>query len=215
MIISFRVPKTQGSEFGTTFVVLPNPCWLLSRELLYTALTRQQKRVVVLHQGDVHELKRYSGEAYSDIAQRMTNIFENPSPVEVEVRGTKRFLEEGLIHRTKRGDLVRSKSEVIIANELMAQGVDQYEYEKALALNSGKIVYPDFTVEDDDTGEVFYWEHLGMLHNPEYERRWNKKLKQYEDSGISTDAGNLIITRDDTVGGIDAKAIADLIEETF
>ena len=31
--------KTQGSEFGATFVVLTNPYWLLSRELLYTALT--------------------------------------------------------------------------------------------------------------------------------------------------------------------------------
>ena len=27
------VHKTQGSEFGVTFVVLTNPCWLLSREL--------------------------------------------------------------------------------------------------------------------------------------------------------------------------------------
>ena len=37
------VHKTQGSEFGVTFVVLTNPCWLLSRELLYTALTRHQE----------------------------------------------------------------------------------------------------------------------------------------------------------------------------
>ena len=34
------VHKTQGSEFDRTFIVLTNPCWLLSRELLYTALTR-------------------------------------------------------------------------------------------------------------------------------------------------------------------------------
>ena len=38
------VHKTQGSEFGITLVVLTNPCWLLSRELLYTALTRHQNR---------------------------------------------------------------------------------------------------------------------------------------------------------------------------
>ena len=30
--------KSQGSEFGTVVLVLPNPCHLLSRELLYTAL---------------------------------------------------------------------------------------------------------------------------------------------------------------------------------
>jgi ATP-dependent exoDNAse (exonuclease V) alpha subunit len=36
---ALTVHKAQGSEFGTVFLVLPNPCRLLSRELLYTALT--------------------------------------------------------------------------------------------------------------------------------------------------------------------------------
>ncbi|HVY61363.1 MAG TPA: AAA family ATPase, partial [Planctomycetota bacterium] len=49
------VHKTQGSEFGTTFVVLTHPCWLLTRELLYTALTRHQDRLVILHQGPLDE----------------------------------------------------------------------------------------------------------------------------------------------------------------
>ena len=34
---ALTVHKSQGSEFGITFVVLPDPCWPLSRELLYTA----------------------------------------------------------------------------------------------------------------------------------------------------------------------------------
>ena len=40
-----HLPSTRRREAssGLTFVVLPNPCWLLSRELLYTALTRQQR----------------------------------------------------------------------------------------------------------------------------------------------------------------------------
>ena len=165
---SLTVHKTQGSEFGTTFVVLPDPCWLLSRELLYTALTRQQKRIVILHQGELRDLRRFSQEQYSDIAQRLTNLFEAPSPVPFEVDGSKRFLEDGLIHRTKRGDLVRSKSEVIIANEMLAQGIDRYEYESSVKLSNGETRYPDFTIVDDDTGETFYWEHLGLLHNPDY-----------------------------------------------
>ena len=40
---ALTVHKAQGSEFNTVFVVLPNPCRILSRELLYTALTRQKK----------------------------------------------------------------------------------------------------------------------------------------------------------------------------
>jgi energy-coupling factor transporter ATP-binding protein EcfA2 len=66
------VHKTQGSEFGITFVVLTNPCWLLSRELLYTALTRHQKRLVILHQGPIAEYRRYSGDDHSQIATRLT-----------------------------------------------------------------------------------------------------------------------------------------------
>ena len=218
---ALTVHKSQGSEFGITFVVLPDPCWPLSRELLYTALTRQQDRIVVLHQGDLRNLRRYASDKHSDIAHRLTNLFSPPNPVAFEVDGAERFLEEGLIHRTKRGDLVRSKSEVIIANELLAQGVDRYEYEAPLPLPDGKTRYPDFTVVDDDTGARYYWEHLGLLHNPDYEARWNRKLEAYREACIlphdegGGKVGTLIVTRDDERGGIDAKAIADLIGEVL
>lgn len=218
---ALTVHKTQGSEFGTTFVVLPDPCWLLSRELLYTALTRQQERVIILHQGDVRMLRRYASEEHSDIARRLTNLFAVPNPVAFEVDGNERFLEDGLIHRTKRGDLVRSKSEVIIANELLAQGVDRYEYEAPLVLSNGETRYPDFMIINDDSGERFYWEHLGLLHNPDYAARWERKLAAYraacilpyEDGGGKT--GTLIITRDDEAGGINAQAIATLITDVL
>lgn len=49
---ALTVHKTQGSEFGKTFVVIPNPCRNLTREMLYTALTRQRDKIVILHQGD-------------------------------------------------------------------------------------------------------------------------------------------------------------------
>ena len=218
---ALTVHKSQGSEFGITFVVLPDPCWLLSRELLYTALTRQQERIIVLHQGDLRNLRRYASDKHSDIACRLTNLFTPPNPIAFDVDGAKRFLEEGLIHRTKRGDLVRSKSEVIIANELLAQSVDRYEYEAPLVLPDGRTLYPDFTVMDDDTGERYYWEHLGLLHNPDYAIRWTRKLDAYRKAEIlphdegGGEAGVLIVTRDDQHGGIDALAIAELIRDVF
>ena len=218
---ALTVHKSQGSEFGITFVVLPDPCWPLSRELLYTALTRQQERVVVLHQGDARKLRQYANDKHSDIARRLTNLFSPPHPVAVEVDGAERFLEEGLIHRTKRGDLVRSKSEVIIANELLAQGIDRYEYEAPLPLTDGKTRYPDFTIVDDDTGARYYWEHLGLLHNPDYAARWKRKLDAYREASIlpheegGGKAGTLIVTRDDERGGIDTQAIADRIREVL
>ncbi|MFY0538906.1 ATP-binding domain-containing protein [Nannocystis pusilla] len=74
------VHKTQGSEFARTFVVIPNPCRPLSRELLYTALTRHQQRVVLFHQGPVSALRHFSSEHTSEVAQRLTNLFAEATP---------------------------------------------------------------------------------------------------------------------------------------
>ena len=123
------IHKSQGSEFGQTFVVLPNPCRVLSRELLYTALTRQRDHVTVLMQGDLADLRTYASAAYSETAARLTNLFNAPTPVEVDGR----FLEAGLIHRTRKGIAVRSKSEVIIADLLFSKHID-FQYEQPLAM---------------------------------------------------------------------------------
>ena len=111
---ALTVHKAQGSEFGTVLLVLPNPCRLLSRELLYTALTRQTERVVILHQGARAELQKFSSDDRSETARRLTNLFEVPQPVEIDGD----FYEEKLIHRTSRREMVRSKSEVIVADGL-------------------------------------------------------------------------------------------------
>jgi len=214
------VHKTQGSEFGTTFVVLTNPCWLLSRELLYTALTRHKNRLVILHQGPLSDYRRFSGDEHSEIARRMTNLFVDPYPRTAVVGNQQRFLEDGLIHRTERGDLVRSKSELIIADKLFARGIE-YAYEQPLVLPSGRIRYPDFTIADSARGVTYYWEHLGLLDDPGYRVRWNKKREEYLSAGIlpwkdgGGDAGSLIETRDDEGGALDAASLAQLIDEVF
>lgn len=215
---ALTVHKTQGSEFGFTFVVLPNPCWLLSRELLYTALTRHRERLIVLHQGPMAAFRDFAGEQHSVIAQRMTNLFADPSPREVTVGATKRFLEDGLIHRTERGDLVRSKSELVIADKLHARGVD-YAYEQPLILRNGRTRYPDFTIANHATGVTHYWEHLGMLDDPGYRRRWERKRAEYFAAGIGPyqdgggPEGTLIETRDDPRGGLDAAEIGRIIDQ--
>jgi hypothetical protein len=211
---ALTVHKAQGSQFGTVILVLPNPCRLLSRERLYTALTRQTDRVVVLHQGDRAELKKYSSDDRSEMARRLTNLFRAPSPIAVEGR----FYEEHLIHRTARGEMVRSKSEVIIADHLANQKLD-YAYEQPLTLN-GSTRYPDFTIDDPETGQAF-WEHCGMLQVPTYRRRWEEKLAWYKANGIQPlDEGcagpsKLIITYDQPNGSIDSAMIAKLIQDVF
>jgi hypothetical protein len=212
---ALTVHKSQGSEFGTVILVLPNPCPLLSRELLYTALTRQKNRIVILHQGPRTELRKYSSDDRSETARRLTNLFLAPSPIEVDGR----FFEEHLIHRTSRGEMVRSKSEVIIANALASRGVD-YAYERPLTIG-GVTKYPDFTIEDMESGRTIYWEHCGMLHVPSYRQRWDTKLAWYRSHSIhphsddSGTAGALIVTRDEPNGSIDSAKIAKLVAQVL
>ena len=205
---ALTVHKSQGSQFGTVILVLPNPCHLMSRELLYTALTRQKDRIIILYQGDYAELRKYSSDVYSETARRLTNLFNAPSPIETNGR----FFEDRLIHRTSRGEMVRSKSEVIIADLLASH------YERPLKIE-GVTKFPDFTIEDMDLGLTFYWEHCGMLHVPDYRRRWEEKLGWYKSHDIlpledgTGENGTLIFTRDDDNGSIDSERINTIISK--
>jgi hypothetical protein len=210
---ALTVHKAQGSEFDIVLLVLPRATQMLTRELLYTALTRQKQRVIVLYQGSATDLHRLSGERFSATAVRLTNLFGPPRPVPVG----ETFLEERLIHRTSRGEAVRSKSEVIIANLLHARKID-YHYEQALELG-GVVKYPDFTIEDDAAGTTYYWEHCGMLEDPAYRRRWEEKQAWYREHGVlplgggAGSKGTLIVTRDAPNGGLDSAQITAVIEK--
>lgn len=207
------VHKAQGSEFGQTFVILPSPCRVMSRELLYTALTRQRDHVTLLVQGQLADLRQYASAAHSETAARMTNLFTAPSPVEVDGR----YLEAGLIHRTRKGHAVRSKSEVIIADLLYSKHID-YQYEQPLEMLDGTRRLPDFTITDDTTGTTYYWEHLGMLQRPSYRRQWQAKLAWYKNHGIlphdegGGPDGVLITTQDGDDGSISSAQIEALID---
>jgi len=212
---ALTVHKAQGSEFNIVFLIVPKSSLALTRELVYTALTRQKEKVVVLVQGSIADLQRLSAEEYSGTATRLTNLFGPPSPVAIG----KKFLEEKLIHKTKRGEAVRSKSEVIIADHLCNAGVD-YQYEQPLEID-GVTKYPDFTIHDDNSGNTYYWEHLGMLHGQEYKNRWAEKLAWFKENDIKHlddgggDRGTLITTTDSIAGGIDSQAVAGLVQQVF
>ena len=209
---ALTVHKSQGSEFEKTFLVIPNPCQLLSRELLYTALTRQTKGVVVLHQGPLSDLLSFSSVEHSETARRYTNLLRDPQPQDV---GGNLFLEANLIHRTSNGTLVRSKSEVIIADALSAADIE-FAYEKEFPGHDGSVRLPDFTIEDAATGETYIWEHLGMLSNPQYARAWERKQAWYAASGVERgggDAATLIVTTDNERGGIDSVDVQEQLRQ--
>lgn len=212
---ALTIHKAQGSQFKTVILVLPDPCTLLSRELIYTALTRQVEKVILLYQGNPRMLMNYTTDFYSASLQRITNLFYKPN---ISLFKEKLF-EKNLIHCASDGTFLRSKSEVIIY-ELLLKSQLNPEYEYVLEID-GEIKRPDFYISDDDTGEKYYWEHLGMLNDDAYSNNWQNKLNWYKSKNILPleDGrglnGTLIITKDDRNGGISVKEIASIIDKVF
>ncbi|MGR4000339.1 MAG: AAA family ATPase [Alphaproteobacteria bacterium] len=206
---ALTVHKAQGSEFDSVIVVLPSHSRLISREMLYTALTRQKRRIWILHQGSFDrflDLRQYRA---SDMAARLTNLFHTTA------------YKERLIHRTLRGEMVRSKNELVIANILCGMekgGSLTYDVEPRLPFDDGSGRWADFRVEAK--GQIWYWEHCGMLNDKHYRDRWERKKKLYADNGFTIYSdkntnGRLIVTEDGPEQGLDSKAIEETIQKLF
>ncbi len=206
---ALTVHKSQGSEFWTAILVIAEPSRMLTKELLYTAITRQKNKLIILYNDDAVKLRDYADMTCSEVARRMTCLFKVPDIKEYQGK----YYEKSLIHMTLKGDLVRSKSEVIIANMLYDAGLkDYYEYEKEIDLGEDGKRIPDFTIEDAETGICYYWEHCGMLGDASYSKRWEDKKKVYEKHGI-VEGKNLFVTKDSLNGAIDSNAIKEIIDK--
>lgn len=220
---ALTVHKAQGSEFKKVIFVLPNPCVLLKREMLYTALTRQTDKVIILYQGNLFDIKALSSPIHSDTLSRITNLFEKPEMVEVDGH----YLEKNLIHRASDGKMLRSKSELLIYQRMLDKGLIPM-YEKPLILKEVEKL-PDFTLENDDSGVNYYWEHCGMLHDKGYKERWDQKYQWYIENDIlpfeqgGGENGTLIVTKDEpkkiedgtTRGAISIPEIDLIINKVF
>jgi hypothetical protein len=214
---ALTIHKAQGSQFDTVLLVIPEPCLLLSRELIYTALSRQVHKVVVMYQGHPQMLYNYSSDTYSATLQRLTNLFYKPNITQLNHK----FFERNLIHCASDGQMLRSKSEVIIYQALLHYDKKPI-YEYRLELN-GVVKRPDFYINDAESGINYYWEHLGMLSDPNYKHNWEQKLQWYKQNDIlpydenedGGENGTLIITEDDANGAISVKSITEKIEKIF
>jgi ATP-dependent exoDNAse (exonuclease V) alpha subunit len=199
---ALTVHKAQGSEFRKVFVVIPKASRLLSRELLYTALTRSREKLVLLIEGDnpsvLFDLTRPER---SETARRNTNIFQGV----VRLVDDEVPYAEHLIHRTEKGHLVRSKSELVISNMLFQMGID-YAYERVYegTAEPGRF-RPDFSFTTAD-GELIVWEHLGMLNRPDYRQGWEWKREWYRKNGFA-EGKTLFTSQDDERGGLDSAVL--------
>jgi ATP-dependent exoDNAse (exonuclease V) alpha subunit len=210
------VHKAQGSQFRLTLVVVPNPCGLLSPEMLYTALTRQRERTVVFVQGPPQGLREFASPWKSETARRLTCLFRPSDPFESEGQ----ILDGAHVHRTANGEMVQSKGEVIVANTLRGLAIS-YRYEAALHFTGEWPRWPDFTIKRPGASPV-YWEHLGMLDRAGYRADWEAKQGWYAAHGIlpwsagGGPSGVLVWSIDDPITrGIDSQAIEKLAKDVF
>lgn len=196
------VHKSQGSEFRRTFLILPAQVHV-SRELMYTALTRQTDRVVILHDGALDGLRALSEPWRSETARRLTDLFSPPKVVSLEIDGSPQRYDGRVIHVAPNNVVVKSKNEVIVAMLLEELAPRRWTYEKPLRGADGREIHPDFAIERPGR-PVLYWEHLGMLDDPRYARTWALKKAWYQEQGIGVypneGANGTLLTTSDTAG---------------
>lgn len=200
---AITVHKSQGSDFDTVFLIIPQNARNLSRELLYTGLTRFREKLVLFVEKDISTLRKFRKPMYSITLLRNTNLFH---PI-VRAEGVEIPYPEKLIHRTLTGKMVRSKSEVVVANILTKLGIS-YEYEEPIEFAVNDFRLPDFTIKYK--GRTYYWEHLGMINLPSYRRDWERRKKWYESHGL---LDKVITSQDGPDGSIDSLEIERIAKE--
>lgn len=198
---AISVHKSQGSGFNHLFLVLPSRYGLLSKELVYTALTRTKKSITLFLQTNDEKpqnvLEIAQGRSYS--ASRWTSLMLD-----------KPFRFYDLEPET--GIYVESRVELLIYHLLKQKrdelGVDQFNfsYEKKPNIKGKEInIKTDFTIFSNN--QTWYWEHLGLLGQRNYTKTWQSlKKKTYQEAGIWDN----IITTDES-NGINPSKIERLI----
>lgn len=201
---AISVHKSQGSGFDHLFIVIPDRHGLLSKELVYTALTRCRKSVTLFLQnlpssqgrGNLLELAR-------------TRTF-------TDARKTSLLLNQPFRHfslEPEPGVFVQSRTELMIYHALkqkrdeLGQNVFDFFYEQYPTTIKGEQlkIKTDFTIVSN--GTTWYWEHLGRLGNRTYERNWrNLKRPSYIEAGIEP---SLLTT--DELRGIGTDKIDEII----
>lgn len=165
-------------------------------------------------------------------AEKLANVYEQMNPCRREIvtpqiitdemfaeqwkkvkfQG-KSFAEGSAEIYTEKGERVRSKSEKIIADMLYRHGI-LYRYEYPITLQGLGIVYPDFTILNLKERKEVYWEHLGMMDNPEYCEKALYKLNCYVKNGIYL-GNRLLISYETSKRPLETVVIEKMMKETF
>ena len=122
----------------------------------------------------------------------------------------KGFEENAPEYYSVKMERVRSKSELIIA-DLLNKEMIPYRYESPIYLKGAGQIYPDFTVLNVKKRKELYWEHLGMMDDPNYAEMALQRIAAYEQNCIFPGEG-LIITYETRKNPLNQKLIMSMIQ---
>lgn len=113
---------------------------------------------------------------------------------------------------TLKGERVRSKSEVIIADRLYTSGIP-YKYECPLLVGQD-VFYPDFTILRVSDRKILYLEHNGKVGDQEYGDDMVDRLNKYSLAGIMQN-DKLYFTFESANRPFDVRVLDKMINEVF
>lgn len=149
--------------------------------------------------------------------QELLSSFFNPQSQEIKDWMDAPFEQnpkypENKIHKTSSGNMVRSKSEVLIDMVLYTHKIP-FRYECELQVGDYKI-YPDFTIMHPKTGKIYYWEHFGKMDDPKYNRNIGDRIQIYINNGIIPSV-DLITTYETITHPLSIDDVEKVVEEYF
>lgn len=179
----------------------------------------QEKRAIEFYLRHHKEGESIAEELFLQTPEYKKLLLPNFRPLSEELRNwaaqpheTNPKNPENLIFKTASGRMVRSKSEVMIDLFLSVNQIP-FRYEAALNL-SGITIFPDFTIRHPKTGEYYYWEHFGMMDNPEYLKNVGSKIQLYGEHGIIPSV-QLIATYETKEFPLNVELVQELIRFYF
>ena len=114
--------------------------------------------------------------------------------------------------QTLKGDKVRSKSEVIIADRLWANGIP-YKYECPLKTGN-EIIHPDFTILRMSDRKIIYHEHCGRMDDPTYTDDLLYRVSLYSQERIFI-GDRLYLTFESSTRPLNTDTLDDYINTNF
>ncbi len=119
---------------------------------------------------------------------------------------------EHLIVPAPKGEMVRSKSEAMIAQELFSHGIP-YRYEEIHDIYDYPIA-TDFTILNPRTHKIILWEHFGRADESDYQKTIDFKMYRYIRAGYLP-GENMITTFEDTAHPLSYIKVEELVRMYF